>query len=245
MFESVTARTWRKAAAYGRQHAVIHVAVAANMMDLIRGACGVRDGLIIGLPVTRLPCKTPPSVWRINFVMLPPTARTSHFIVKDQLQLSNSVSCLPGNLMKWEKRAQEEKQTAASSISASARWCANCLLSAEWKQVPVRTAPPHPLPAHLAPSPAQPRLTAPLHRWMPSDAVSRVMGSVFSSRALQQLLQRNRGTLHGWLVHIRNTAQALLFFFFFSFRCEVKSKTLCKVTYATQIYTVLFHAHEF
>lgn len=54
--------------------------------------------------------------------------------------------------MKWEKRADKEKQTVTPSISASALWCANCLVSPEWKQVPVRTHPP-PCPTRSQPSP--------------------------------------------------------------------------------------------
>lgn len=134
--------------------------------------------------------------------------------------------------MKWEKAGQKERRkTATWSASAdeSAQWSANCPVSPEPKQVQVRTDPPTPTPSPppnptppATSLPAHPGLTAPLHRWMPSDdAVSRVMGSVFSSRALQQLLQRDSGTLHGWLVHIRNTALALLFFFFLS---AVRSK---------------------
>lgn len=141
--------------------------------------------------------------------------------------------------MKWEKKGPKKRSKLQPRpprlpLWRERRWCAYCRASPEWKHVQVRTDPPKPNPTSL---PALPRLTAALHHWMPSDdAVLRVMGSVFSSRALQQLLQRKRGTLHGWLVHIRNTAQALLFFSIF--RCEVKSKTLCKVTYLTQIYFI-------
>lgn len=152
-------RRRRKLAACGRQHAVIHVVVVVNMMDLIRGACGVRDGLIIGLPVTRLPCKAPPSVWRINFVILPPMARASHFIVKDQPWLSNSVSCLA--VTKWSERKGGRKREANCSpvrlcfrSDESAQWFAYCHASAEWKHVQVRIDPPQSHP-HLAPSPAQ------------------------------------------------------------------------------------------
>lgn len=90
-----------------------------------------------------------------------------------------------------------------------------------------------------SPTHTRPGLTTALHCWLPSDdAVWRVMGSVFSSRALQQLLQRKRGTLHGWLVHIRDVAPALLrqVCFFLSHFQEVKSKTLCKITDVTQMY---------
>lgn len=59
------------------------------------------------------------------------------------------------------------------------------------------------------------------------------MGSVLSSRALQQLLLRERGILHAWLVQIRDKAQTLLLRPVFHFQV-VKSKTLCKITHPTQ-----------
>lgn len=148
--------------------------------------------------------------------------------------------------MKWEKRGPKKRSTLQPrpprllASDESARWCAYCRASPEWKHVQVRTDPPKPKPTSL---PALPRLTAALHHWMPSDdAVLRVMGSVFSSRALQQLLQRKRGTLHGWLVHIRNTAQALLFFFVFF--PPVRSKARHYVKLLMRPKYILLHVHE-
>lgn len=59
------------------------------------------------------------------------------------------------------------------------------------------------------------------------------VGSVLSSRALQQLFLRKRGILHPWLVQIRDKPQTLQLKFVFHFQ-EVKRKTLNKITHPAQ-----------
>lgn len=83
------------------------------------------DGFIIGLAVTRLPCRAPSSVWRINLLSFfpPPALHTSRLRIS--YSSPNSVSCHREwlcNLMKWGKRAKKKKRKAncTSCISGSA-----------------------------------------------------------------------------------------------------------------------------
>lgn len=184
------------------------------------------DGFIIGLPVTCLPCRAPSSVWRINLLSFfpPPALHTSRLRIS--YSTPNSVSCHREwlcNLMKWGKRAKKRKANCTLCISGSAL-NENAVDDAVVVECSTEEADSgsHKL-TH-----SHPHMSA--AEWLHCGGA---VGSVLSSRALQQLLLRERGILHAWLVQIRDKAQTLLLRPVFHFQV-VKSKTLCKITHPTQ-----------
>lgn len=195
------------------------------------------DGFIIGLAVTRLPCRAPSSVWRINLLSFfpPPALHTSRLRIS--YSSPNSVSCHREwlcNLMKWGKRAKKKEKKGklylvhlGLGFEWKRRWWCSCC----WVRhggSGFRFTQTHP----LTPSHAQVDHSIALSaaEWLRCGGA---VGSVLSSRALQKLLLRKRGILHAWLVQIRDKAQTLLLRPVFHLQ-EVKSKTLCKITHPTQ-----------
>lgn len=103
-------------------------------------ACGVWDGFIIGLPVTRLPCRAPSSVWRINLLSFFPATALHTSCLRISYSSPNSVSCRREwlcNLMKWEKGGKKERKRKASCtsyISGSALMKTQLILCCGWVQ---------------------------------------------------------------------------------------------------------------